>query len=116
MRLRRRRRRKSRSSAAAGSRQVLARVSTPVACTQRAAALLHTAHAARVPCRLLRSEEAAESSVQHVGDRGWQAHSSYTVRATHLVRTRTHAHSVCKCALWIDCMACDSQARHRLVW
>ena len=64
---------------------------------------------------VVRSEEAAESSVQHVGDRGWQAHSSCTVRAAHLVRTPPHARTVCKCALWIDCMACDSQARHRPV-
>ena len=28
-----------------------------------------------------RGEEAAEISVQHVADRGWQAHSSCTVRA-----------------------------------
>ena len=31
--------------------------------------------------------------------------------------TNTHTHRCkSKCALWIDCMTCDSQARHRPVW
>ena len=43
---------------------------------------------------LLRSEEAAEITVCRMcGDRGWQAHSSCTVRAAHLVPTPTHTHT-----------------------